>query len=157
MLGFVVATGRRWLLLRACHLTTLGPLVAIRIRDVTDIAADPNSDVALAALSLKGQAPQPMSDACLASTAELLAWADRRFGRVTVFNEEQWPPSRHVGVVERLDPVAKCLRLREVAPDATWWPKAFRWRFAELSRIDLDDPYAADLMAVAAARREAAC
>jgi hypothetical protein len=155
--GFVVASGRRWILLRACHLTTLGSLVAIRVRDITDLVLDPAGVVVVAALSLRADAPEPVADARLDSTPELLEWADRRFGCITVFTEARWPPSRHVGIVERIDPSTKSLRLREIAPDATWWPKAFRWRFGELCRVELGDCYAADLLAVASARREAAC
>ncbi len=152
--GFVVAVGRRWLLIRSCHLTELGALVAVRLDDAIDVVPDPFGGVVARALELRSELPVASTDhgKALDRTSTLLMWASMQFGCLTLFSERRFPTTRHVGIIVSVDSRAKRFTMSELGPDARWWPRPFRWRFRELRRIELDDRYARDLLAVAAER-----
>ena len=152
--GFVVSVGERWALLHRCHDTTLDGYTAIRLRDICDVVLDQRSNVVATALELKGH-PFGVVTAALDSTAAMLGWCATRFDIVTLYPERQWPISSHVGIVESLDARAKTFALRELSPEAEWWSKSYPWAFKHVTRVDVGDAYAEDLLAVSRAFRTA--
>ncbi|MGD9794867.1 MAG: hypothetical protein AB7V43_15450 [Acidimicrobiia bacterium] len=145
--GFVSSVGDRWALIHRCHDTTLDGYSAIRLRDITDIVIDPRSTVVARALELKGH-EFGWIPAGLDSTAAVLGWCATRFEILTVHPEHRQPSTCHVGIVESVDANAKTFRLRELSPMAQWWADSFSWKFADVTRVDVGDAYANDLLAV---------
>lgn len=147
--GLVAGVGRKWLLLHVVDDLNLCGLTAVRLGDVRRVKIDRSGDdVVMRSLRQRGLVPSAV-DMKLDRTSDVLADLRSRCTLLTIHPDRRWPGSCHVGTVTSIDANRRRFCLLEVSPSAVWDETAAVWRFRDVRRIDIADPYAEALAAVA--------
>jgi hypothetical protein len=148
--GYVVATGREWLLLAALDpAIRLDGHIALRLVDVAGLRRPTSARFVGAALRLRGQWPPaaPVSPVDLEHVGSVLASLGGGGSLVTVHPEVDEPEHCYIGIIERLG--QRWLWLREVSPRAVWLSAPTRHRLNRITRIDTGGLYEQALRDVA--------
>jgi hypothetical protein len=110
-----------------------------RIRDVSRIQPDPNSDFAEAVLKKRHERLPATRHVSVASIEELLISANRAFPLVTIHREEVDPDVCHIGRI--IDMTRSRVSLLEINPDATWDSEPIEYRMSEITRVSFGGDY----------------
>ncbi|MEP7053775.1 MAG: hypothetical protein ABI912_00825 [Actinomycetota bacterium] len=129
--GYVVAIGRKWLLLRVFdHSIFLDGYSAVRRADVTGVQRGKNGKFVRRALELQGAWPPspPPGEVSLETTRLLVETAGRLMPLVTLHVERRDPQVCYIGVPVVFRP--RAVGLRQITPKATWDRGITFWAFA---------------------------
>jgi hypothetical protein len=149
--GFVVAVGRKWIVLRHTGALDLDGLVALRISDLTSFEPDTRyDDVVLRSLNSRNiTLPEPIVGMQLDSTADAVESMSKLGKLIAVHPDRRWPGTCHLGRLSGVDRAAKKLRLLEVDPGADWDSEPTTWRLQDIRRIDVGDAYGENIAILA--------
>jgi len=148
--GLIAGVGRNWLLLHVVHDLNLCGLTAVRLGDVRRVKIDRSGhDVVIRSLRQRGLVPSAAVDMNLDRTTDVLADLQSRGTLLTIHPDHRWPGTCHVGTVTNIDANRRRFHFLELSPSAAWDETATVWRFRDVRRIDISDPYAEALAAVA--------
>ena len=145
--GFVVGLSDDWVLLHLLSGPTmkLNGYVALRTADLTEIEDD--ESFAPLALKLSGERPKEQLDLLLLDLPGILSSATPLFPLLGIFREKLASGGCYIGKVGRLS--RKKLTLRVVNRGGEWVEKPYRFRYKDITRIDLGDGYLGALWLVA--------
>ncbi|MFB7907752.1 hypothetical protein ACFC1T_15070 [Kitasatospora sp. NPDC056076] len=151
--GFVLGTGPVWTLLAACTDHHLDGWTAVRttdLRKVRDLGGPDTLTVRV--LRRRGRWPvrPPGAELPLDDLPGLLAAACAEYGLIALHTERNAPDSCWVGAVTAVRPAS--LRLHEVDPEARWRPEPTKFRFSDVTRVNLGTRYNAVLREFAGPR-----
>jgi hypothetical protein len=111
-----------------------------RISDVKRLKLpDPYEHFIVAALRKTGQRIDTKPDINLSSLSALLESANALFPLITIHQERAKPDECFIGKV--LDISEKTLLLHPIDPGAVWHKKPYRFRLAEITRVDFGGGY----------------
>ncbi|WP_344254698.1 hypothetical protein [Terrabacter carboxydivorans] len=142
--GFVIASGAKWTLLASlADDFTIDGHIAIRTRQVERVQRHPQRDGATRLLTQRGHWPPPTLNPMspLDDTRVLIHGLAAQSPTVSLFVETDDPDVCFIGVpVERTDRSAV---LDEISPEATWEDTVSRWRYRDITRVDVGCRYEA--------------
>jgi hypothetical protein len=148
--GFVLAWSPCWTLMADVDDGIyLNGYVAFRTKDVKAVETSGSKGRFKArALSLRGQWPPRLPDPAIAigCTRELLLSA-AKYSLVTLHVEERDPEVAYIGVPQVVG--QKSLSLREITPAAKWSKTITRYRYRDLTRVEVGGKYEDALFIVA--------
>ncbi|MEU3566230.1 hypothetical protein [Kitasatospora sp. NPDC006786] len=151
--GFVLGTGPVWTLLATCTDHRLDGWSAVRTADLHKVRdrGGPES-LTVRVLRRRGLWPvrPPGADLPLDDLPGLLTAACAEYGLIALHTERRDPGACWVGTVTALRPAS--LRLHEVDPEARWHPEPTKFRFEDVTRVDLGDHYTSVLREFAGPR-----
>ncbi|MEV8322878.1 hypothetical protein [Kitasatospora sp. NPDC056731] len=144
--GFVLGTGPVWTLLANCADHRLDGWTAVRtdsLRKVRDLGGP--ETLTVRALRRSGLWPvrPPGADLPLDDLPGLITAACAEYGLIALHTEHHDPDACWIGAVTSLRPAS--LRLHEVDPEARWHREPTKFRFADVTRVDLGTHYNAVL------------
>ena len=110
-----------------------------RLRDVSEVMADPYTRFAESALRKRGERVPKNPRVSVASIEQVLLTAGRAFPLVTIQREQIDPSACWIGRV--LGAARGRLSLLEINPDATWDKKPSNYRLSEITRVNFGGDY----------------
>ena len=152
--GFVAGLDGDWVLMHVLSGPTmrLNGYVALRVADLTEIEDD--ETFAPLALRLAGERPRPQLDLLLLDLPGLLSSATPLFPLLAIFREKTPTGGCYIGKIADLG--RKKFALRVVNRGGEWVDEPYKFRYKDVTRIDLGDGYLDALWLVARrTRREA--
>lgn len=148
--AYVLATGPKWTLLaNLADNFALDGYIAIRTRDIDRVQRHLKGDFPTRLLRGRGHWPPPPPDPMpsLERTADMLRSLASHVPTVTVHVEHDDPEVCFIGApVEWTD---RALWMQEISPKATWDDTLSKWRFRDVTRVDVGASYEAALYEVA--------
>ncbi|WP_199549907.1 hypothetical protein [Streptomyces sp. N35] len=142
LVGFALASGRDWTLLRVITDSMSDGYALVRTRDLTDVRTRGKRDVDRRWTKKHGTWPPPPPAGgpfALGGTRELVARVAAAYPLVTVFQEELDPDIALIGKVTSLG--KNSLRLQEIDSTAEWRRTTTKLRYEEITRLDFADHY----------------
>lgn len=136
--GYVVATGKKWALIAAARDGGYPDgLVAIRIKDVLDVARERSFQRRFAAT--RHDWPDAPDALDLDSTGGLLRSAGSLFPLVGIERERHLCDAKWIGVPVHVD--EDWTWLHEIDPRARWHKRSLAYRTRSITCVTLDDAY----------------
>ncbi len=140
MRGYVLAVGPKFFLLALLDdRVRFNGFECLRIRDVKGLKADPNAVFAEAALKKRDEHLPNKPRVSLATLAELLRSANRKFPLVTIHREQVDSSICNIGRVVGLG--EKSVSLLEIGADAVWEKLPNAYRLNEITRVSFGGGY----------------
>ena len=145
--GFVVGLSDDWVLLHLLSgpMMKLNGYVALRTADLTEIEDD--ESFAPLALKLSGERPKEQLDLLMIDLPGILSSATPLFPLLAIFRERLPGGGCYIGKIAKLSP--KRIHLRVVNRGGEWVEKPYKFRYKDVTRIDLGDGYLDALWLVA--------
>lgn len=147
--GVIAGVGERWLLLHRTYDLDVDGLCAVRRRDLTRVTVDRTGDrIVERSLRHRGVFPEPVVSVGLDRTADVLTTM-AALGVVTIHTERADHTVCWLGMPTDVDAERKRFTLAPLTPAATWDAEPMRFRFRDLTRVDVGTAYAARLLELA--------
>lgn len=148
--GYLLATGPKWTLLATlADDYALDGYIAIRTRDIDRVQRHRRGDLATRLLKGRGQwpplAPDPLPP--LDGTGALLESLAAHAPTMTVHVENDDPEVCFIGAP--MEWTERAVWIQEVSPTAEWDDTLSKWRFRDVTRVDVGGRYEAALFEVA--------
>lgn len=145
--GFVVGCGPAFFVMAVLDKAVrLDGYSCMRYTDVSECEVPaPFAEFIEKALRLHGEKPECPKELAAPELAQILKFASRRFGLITVEDED--PEAAFVGKVRFL--ADSFFQMRLIGPDAEWEPEAAEFDFNEVHRVDFGGAYELTLLHVA--------
>ncbi|MFJ6621645.1 hypothetical protein ACIQOW_29240 [Kitasatospora sp. NPDC091335] len=151
--GFVLGTGPVWTLLANCVDHRPDGWTAVRTTDLHRVR-DRGGEESLTVRALRRRGLWPLrppgARLPLDDLPGLLTAACAEYGLIALHTEHRDPAVCRVGTVTALRPAS--LRLHEVDPEARWHAEPTKFRFKDVTRVDLGDHYTSVLREFAGPR-----
>lgn len=149
--GVIAGVGERWLLLHRTYDLDVDGLCAVRRRDTKRVTVDRTGDgIVERSLRHRSVFPDPVATVGLDRTADVLTTM-AALGVVTIHTERHRTDVCWLGVPTEVDAERRRFRLTPLTPAATWDAEPMRFRFREVSRVEVGAAYAARLLDLAGA------
>lgn len=145
--GYVVGLENDWVLMHMLSGATmkLNGYTALRVKDITKVVDD--HSFAPTALRLMGERPRPQLDLLLLDLPGLLSSASPIFPLMAIFREKLPNGGCYIGKVREMKP--KKVEITAVNRGGEWMGEAYKFRYKDITRIDLGDGYLEALWVVA--------
>lgn len=138
--GYVRAVGPRFFLLAVVSdRLHFDGHECFRIADINGLQPDPYGAFAEAALKKRGEKLGRAPRIDLSDIAAILRSAAKASPLVTIHIEKIDPDVCYIGRVHRIDD--KRVVLREIRPDASWWPEPYAYRLRDITRVNFGGDY----------------
>ncbi|MGO4604597.1 hypothetical protein [Terrabacter sp. 2YAF2] len=144
--GYLIASSAKWTLLASlADDFTIDGHIAMRTRHIHRVQRHPKHEVATRLLTQRGQWPpstlNPMPP--LNGTGPLLQGLAAQVPTLSVFVETDDPEVCFIGVP--VDWTDRAMWLDEISPKATWDDTMSKWRYRDITRVDVGGRYEAAL------------
>ncbi|MGC4046537.1 MAG: hypothetical protein QM758_22315 [Armatimonas sp.] len=152
--GFIVGLEEEWVLMHMLSGATmkLNGYTALRVSDISKIVED--QSFATTALRMMGERPRPQHDLLLLDLPGLLSSASPVFPLMAIFREKLPNGGCYIGKVREMKP--KKVEITAVNRGGEWMEAPYKFRYKDITRLDLGDGYLDALWLVARhTRREA--
>ncbi len=138
--GILASVGDRWTLIHLVWDLELRGLTALHTRDIVSMKTDGrHSSVIVRSLQDRGIYPTPLLQVDLNTTTSTLDALSKINPFLTVHEDGE---ACHLGKVASMDADRKRLEFHEINPAAVWDDHTTTWRFRNIRRVDVNDPYA---------------
>lgn len=146
--GFVVGTGKVWLLLALVDPNLyLNGFAAIRLRDISKVKPPKSASFVRRALEMRGEWPPAGANVDLDGVEALVRSAAEVAPLVNLQFERDLPEVCYIGKPVRF--TKSSLHLLEVDPQAEWEKRPSKWLLADVTRVEFLGRYEEALALVA--------